>query len=69
MRDLKIEYQNGKLVELSIDGVDFKTITAITLRHEISEVLPNVTLTFPVGVGKRPVPDACSRENLQIIEK
>lgn len=69
MRDLKIQYQNGKLVELSIDGLDFKTITAITLRHDISEVLPNVTLTFPIGVGERLIPDACARENLHIIEK
>lgn len=69
MQDLKIEYRAGKLVELSIDGVSFKTVTAITFNHEVGETLPTVCLTFPLGVGEWLVPASLSRENLRIIEK
>ncbi|MDI7592588.1 hypothetical protein QLY72_09080 [Cronobacter malonaticus] len=51
MKDLKIEYQDGKLVELSIEGVSFNTVTAITFSHEVGETLPTVSLTFPLGLG------------------
>ncbi len=69
MQDLKIEYRDGELVELSIDSVIFKTVTAITFNHEVGETLPTVSLTFPLGVGERLVPATLSRENLRIIEK
>lgn len=69
MKDLKIEYQDGKLVELSIDGVSFNTVTAITFSHEVGETLSTVSLTFPLGIGERLVPASLSRENLRIIEK
>lgn len=69
MKDLKIEYQDGKLVELSIDGVSFNTVTAISFSHEVGETLPTVSLTFPLGIGERLVPASLSRENLRIIEK
>lgn len=32
MQDLKIEYQDGKLVELSIDGMSFLSASAILNR-------------------------------------
>ena len=69
MQDLKIEYRAGKLVELSIDDVSFKTITALTFNHEVGETLPTVSLTFPLGVGERLVPANLPRDNLRIIEK
>lgn len=69
MQDLKIECRDGKLVELSIDGVSFKTVTSISLHHEVGETLPTVSLTFPLGVGERLVPASLSRENMRIIEK
>ncbi|MBK4126046.1 serine acetyltransferase [Enterobacter roggenkampii] len=69
MQDLKIEYRDGKLVDLSIDGVSFKAVTAITFNHEVGETLPTVSLSFPLGVGERLVPASLSRENLRIIEK
>ncbi len=69
MKDLKIEYRDGKLVELSIDGVSFNTVTAITFSHEVGETLPTVSVTFPLGIGERLVPASLSRENLRIIEK
>ena len=34
MQDLKIEYRDGKLLELSIDGICFMSVTAISLNHE-----------------------------------
>ncbi|EOI5817247.1 serine acetyltransferase [Cronobacter dublinensis] len=69
MKDLKIEYQDGKLVELSIDGVSFNAVTAITLSHEVGETLPTASLTFPLGIGERLAPARPYRENLRIIEK
>jgi len=69
MKDLKIEYRDGKLTELSINGVSFDTLTRISFSHTAGETLPTVSLTFPLGVGERLVPASLSRENLRIIEK
>lgn len=69
MQDLKIEYREGKLVELSIDGVSFSLVTAVSLHHEAGEALPMVTLTIPLGIGDRLVPASPGRQNLRIIEK
>ncbi len=69
MQDLKIEYRDGKLMELSIDGVSFKTVTAITFSHEVGETLPTVSLTFPLGIGERLTPARPYPENLRVIEK
>ncbi len=69
MKDLKIEYRDGKLTELSIDGVSFETLTGISFSHTVGETLPTVSLTFPIGIGERLVSASLSRENLQVIEK
>ncbi|WP_105621664.1 serine acetyltransferase [Cronobacter malonaticus] len=69
MKDLKLEYQDGKLVELNIDGVSFNAVTAITFSHEVGETLPTVSLTFPLDNGERLVPARPYPENLRIIEK
>lgn len=69
MKDLKIEYRDGKLVEFSIDGVQFNSVTAIGFNHEVGETLPTVSMSIPIGVGKTLKPDSLYRENLQIIEK
>lgn len=69
MKDLKIEYRDGKLIEFSIDGIQFNSVTAIGFSHEVSESLPSVSMSLPLGVGKTLVPASLSRENLQIIEK
>lgn len=69
MKDLKIEYRDGRFVECSIDGIEFNSVTAIGFSHEVGETLPTVTLTIPIGVGKRLVPASLDRENLRIIEK
>lgn len=69
MQDMKIEYRDGKLVELSIDGVCFMSVTAISLNHEAGNTLPVVNLTIPLGVGIRLVPGSPDPQNLSIIEK
>lgn len=69
MQDLKIEYREGKLIELSIDGISFSSLTAISLHHQVGETLPTVTLTIPIGTRERLVPNPQPRENLRIIEK
>lgn len=69
MQDLKIEYRDGKLVELSIDGVSFLSASAIYFSHTANETLPTIILTMSVGVGERLEPPSPPRENLRIIEK
>lgn len=69
MQNLKIEYRDGKLTELSIDGVKFNSVTAISFTHEVGETLPTVSLSISIGVGESLVPPGMSRENLRIIEK
>ena len=66
MQDLKIEYRDGKLVELSIDGVSFLSASAISFSHTANET---IILTMSVGVGERLEPPSPPRENLRIIEK
>lgn len=58
MQDLKIEYRDGKLVELSIDGVSFLSASAISFSHTANETLPTIILTMSVGVGERLEPPA-----------
>lgn len=69
MQDMKIEYRDGKLVELSIDGICFMSVTALSISHEVGKTLPEVNLTIPVGVGKRLAPASPDPQNLRIIEK
>ncbi|HFQ7674609.1 TPA: serine acetyltransferase [Klebsiella quasipneumoniae] len=67
MQVLKIEYRDGKLVELSIDGVSFLSASSISFSHTANETPPTIILTM--SVGERLVPASPPRENLRIIEK
>ncbi|MER3686599.1 serine acetyltransferase [Klebsiella pneumoniae] len=67
MQDLKIEYRDGRLVELSIDGVSFLSASAISFSHTANETLPTIILTM--SVGEHLEPPSHTRENLRIIEK
>lgn len=69
MQDMKIEYHDGKLIELSIDNVSFKHATAVSFSHEVGEMLPTITLTLPIGVGDRLVPSGIPHSSLHVIEK
>ncbi|QBR52670.1 serine acetyltransferase [Erwinia sp. QL-Z3] len=69
MKDLKIEYRDGQLVEFSIDGIVFNSVTAIGLSHEIGATMPSVSMSISIGSGKTLVPSSLCRQNQQIIEK
>lgn len=69
MKDLKIEYRDGQLVEFSIDGIVFNSVTAIGFSHEVGETMPSVSISIPIGTGKTLEPSSLCRQNLQIIEK
>ncbi|BDS95358.1 TPA: serine acetyltransferase [Klebsiella pneumoniae] len=69
MQDLKIEYRDGKLVELSIDGVSFLSAHAVSFSHTANEEPPTIILTMSVGVGERLEHASLPREKLRIIEK
>lgn len=56
MQDMKIEYRDGKLVELSIDGVSFLSASAISFSHTANEEPPTIILTMSVGAGERLAP-------------
>ncbi|ELY2058864.1 hypothetical protein ACE3IK_21945 [Enterobacter hormaechei subsp. xiangfangensis] len=44
MKNLSIEYRDGKFIQLVIDGVVMKRITSIQFSHTVGEDVP--TLTF-----------------------
>lgn len=69
MQDMKIEYRDGKLVEMSIDGVSFLSASAISFSHTADAEPPTIILTMSVGVGERLEHASLPRENLRIIEK
>lgn len=69
MQDMKIEYRDGKLVELSIDGVSFLSASAISFSHTANEEPPTIILTMSVGAGERLAHAVPPRENLRIIDK
>lgn len=69
MQDMKIEYRDGKLVELSIDGVSFLSASAISFSHTANEEPPTIILTMSVGAGERLATAVPPRENLRIIDK
>ena len=50
MKDLIIEYRDGKFVQLAIDGVAMKTVTSIQFSHTVGENVP--TLTFSGHVAR-----------------
>lgn len=45
MKDLIIEYRDGKFVQLVVDGVEMKRITSIQFSHAVGENLPTLTLS------------------------
>ena len=48
MKDLIIEYRNGKFVQLMVDGVEMKHITSIQFSHNYGEDLPTLTISGQV---------------------
>lgn len=45
MKDLIIEYRDGKFVQLAIDGVEMKRVTSIQFSHTLGEDVPTLTVS------------------------
>ena len=45
MKDLSIEYRDGKFVRLVIDGVEMKNVTSIQFSHAVGQEVPTVTVS------------------------
>ena len=49
MKDLNIEYRDGKFVRLAIDGVEMKSVTSIQFSHTVGENVPTLTVSGHVS--------------------
>ncbi|HGV4075014.1 TPA: hypothetical protein ACNHAC_004357 [Enterobacter kobei] len=45
MKDLSIEYRDGKFVRLVIDGMEMKRVTSIQFSHTVGENVPTLTVS------------------------
>ncbi|WP_279452881.1 hypothetical protein [Escherichia coli] len=45
MKDLIIEYRDGKFVQLAIDGVEMKRVTSIQFSHTVGDDVPTLTVS------------------------
>lgn len=52
MKDLSIEYRNGKFFRLVIDGVEMKDVTSIQFSHAVGQEVPTVTVSGHVVSGR-----------------
>lgn len=52
MKDLSIEYRDGKFVRLVIDGVEMKNVTSIQFSHAVGQEVPTVTVSGNVVSGR-----------------
>lgn len=52
MKDLSIEYRDGKFVRLAIDGVEMKNVTSIQFSHAVGQEVPTVTVSGHVVSGR-----------------
>lgn len=51
MKDLSIEYRNGKFVRLVIDGVEMNGVTSIQFSHAVGQEVPTVSISGHVVSG------------------
>ena len=52
MKDLSIEYRDGKFIRLVIDGVEMKDVTSIQYTHAVGQEVPTVTVSGHVVSGR-----------------
>ena len=52
MKDLSIEYRDGKFIRLVIDGVEMKDVTSIRFSHAVGQEVPTVTVSGHVVSGR-----------------
>ncbi|MGA4608988.1 hypothetical protein [Enterobacter hormaechei] len=62
MKDLSIEYRDGKFVRLVIDGVEMKRVTSIQFSHTVGENVP----TLPVSGHVLPEYGTCAQKLEQV---
>lgn len=64
MKDLSIQYRDGKFVQLMIDGVEMTRVTSIQFSHTVGEDVPTLTVSGHVWPehGK-------SEQSLQQVDK
>lgn len=64
MKDLSIQYRDGKFVQLVIDGVEMTRVTSIQFSHTVGEDVPTLTVSGHVWSehGK-------SKQSLQQVDK
>lgn len=64
MKDLIIEYRDGKFVQLEIDGVEMKNVTSIHFSHAVGQEVPTVTVLGHVVSGR-----GKGTQNLEQVDK
>jgi len=69
MKDLKIEYRDGKLMELRVDGVLVEGVTAISFRHEAGKTQPELVMHLPVNQQEALTLPDVDRRTLQSVQK
>lgn len=64
MKDLSIQYRDGKFVQLMIDGVEMTRVSSIQFSHTVGEDVPTLTVSGHVWPehGK-------SEQSLQQVDK
>ncbi|HIH9666568.1 TPA: hypothetical protein ACYVBH_004509 [Klebsiella pneumoniae] len=69
MKDLKIEYRDGKLIELRVDGVLMEGVTAISFSHEAGKTQPELIMHLPVNQQESLTPPDVDRRTLRSVQK
>ncbi|MEG1113298.1 MAG: hypothetical protein RSE65_21620 [Hafnia sp.] len=62
MKDLSIEYRDGKFVQLVIDGVVMKRVTSIEFTHSVGQDVPTLSVSGHIW----PEPDKSTPALLQV---
>lgn len=68
MKDFKIEYRDGKLLECRVDGVLVECLSYLKLVHEAKE-LPTLSITTHVSSKETLIPPDVDRATLQSVQK
>ncbi|RVU75157.1 hypothetical protein [Pantoea dispersa] len=68
MKDFKIEYRDGKLLECRVDGVLVECLSSLHLVHEGKE-LPTLTITTHVSSKETLIAPDVDRKTLESVTK
>lgn len=69
MKDLDIQYRNGKLHRLVVDGVEFdgNALKSLYLKHEVPSQVPNFSITLQ-ATGKRRLISSADKIGMELNE-